>query len=272
MNIAPGPSSRHLGNVDDLSARKQRRRTQDKEAPKRTDLLEENRLLRIELDNLKYGLRKVESNFHKCRKELNLKEVLLAKYRQQLVELFEAGGGDLFEVSKPKHVADSAGNGAGLKHDDTNSKLDGESISNSQEEDSSTYSPSISQAYDEEKSEEQRRRGDKDPYARSEATIRKHRRTRAPAWTPQEELIFMQAYNKHGCRWKLFQDSLPGRSRRQIQSHGSYLIRQGKLLKKNSRPWQRRKPGSGSAAAAPSISVREADAEGEEVVEDSDRE
>lgn len=273
MNITPKPSARHLGDADDLSARKQRKRIQEKEVPERTELLEENRLLRIELESVRYRLRKAESTNRKHRTELQLKETLLAKYRHQLVEVFEAGGEDLFDVNKTKYVTDSAGNAVGSKRDDINSKVDGESISNSQEEEWSTNSgPSISQAYEEEKSEEQRRRGHRDPFARSEATIRKQRRTRAPAWTAQEEIVFMQAYNKHGCRWKLFQDSLPGRSRRQIQSHGSYLIRQGKLSKKNSRPWQRRKPREGSAAVAPTISVKEAEAEGEDVGEDSERE
>lgn len=273
MNIAPKPSLRHLGNVNDLSARKQRKRMQEKEAPERTELLEENRLLRIELESVKYRLQKVELAYRKHKAKLQLKETLLAKYRHQLVEVFEAGRGDLFEVNKTKYVTDSAGNVVGSKRDDTHSKVDGESISNSQEEEWSTNSgPSVSQAYEEEKSEERRRRGSKDPYSRSEARIRKQRRTRAPAWTPQEEIIFMQAYNKHGCRWKLFQDSLPGRSRRQIQSHGSYLIRQGKLLKKNSRPWQRRKPREGSTAGAPSLSVKEAEMEEEDMAEDSDRE
>lgn len=237
-----------------------------KEPPQRTELLEENRVLRIEMESLKYRLRQSEKAAHKQKKEMRRKDLLLAKYRSQLVDLFEAGDGDLFQVNKGKYVADSPGNAPhGIKRDDANSKVDGESISNSQEEDWSTYSaPSMSAGYD---GENGRRKSEKDPYARSEATIRKHRRTRAPAWTPEEEVIFMQAYTKHGCQWKLFQDSLPGRSRRQIQSHGSYLIRQGKLLKKNSRPWQRRKPRPG----APSSSVKDPEVEGEEM-DRSDRE
>eukprot|EP00177_Eucheuma_denticulatum_P008084 GFKZ01014735.1.p1 GENE.GFKZ01014735.1~~GFKZ01014735.1.p1 ORF type:complete len:427 (-),score=44.67 GFKZ01014735.1:619-1899(-) len=257
-----------------LSPRKQRRRIQSKETPERSDLLEENRLLRIELEDLKYRMRKAESAHHKMKKDLVRKENLLEKYRQQLVDRFEAGDGDLFQVNKAKYSADSPGNPTPSKRvDDLNSKVDGESISNSQEEDSSTYSgPSISHAYDEEKSEDRRRRGEKDPYGRSDATIRKHRRTRAPAWTAQEELLFMQAYSKHGCRWKLFQDVLPGRSRRQIQSHGSYLIRQGKLSKKNSRPWQRRKPRIGNEGAGPSSEVKDAEIEVHDGGGGSDRE
>lgn len=273
--VNPVQSSALL-HVDNNFPGKQRRRSSIKEAqvPQRSELLEENRGLRIELDRIKYRLRKIESSYHKQKKDLLVKDSHLTKYRSQLIALFESGDGDLFQVNKAKYarIADGITQAETpeevAKQDDPNSKVEGESVSNSQEEDWSSYSgPSNSMAYDDEKSEDLRRRREKDPYARSEATIRKHRRTRAPAWTPEEEVIFMDAYSKHGCRWKLFQDSLPGRSRRQIQSHGSYLIRQGKLSKKNSRPWQRRKPRPG----APSSSVREVEVEMEDV-DRSDRE
>lgn len=260
--------------VENTSPGKQRRRSSIKDVPQRTELLEENRALRMELDRVKYRLRKIEGVYHKQKKDLHQRDNQLSKYRAQLIELFESGDGDLFQVNKAKYAPNADGitpatPHATAKREDTNSKIaEGESISNSQEEDWSTYSaPSHSLLYDEEKSEDVRRQRDKDPYARSEVTIRKHRRTRAPAWTPEEEIVFMQAYNKHGCRWKLFQDSLPGRSRRQIQSHGSYLIRQGKLHKKNSRPWQRRKPRAGM----PSSSIKDAEVEMEDV-DRSDRE
>lgn len=270
--INPIPSSAlaniHENHSLDKDRDRHRRRPSLKDPPQRTELLEENRALRIELESLKFRLRQTEKSAHKHRKEMHHKDLLLAKYRSQLVDLFEAGDGDLFHVNKEKYSPQSPQNPPHRqKRDDMNSKVDGESISNSQEEDWSTYSPpSMSIGYDHEKFED-RRRGNKDPYARSEATIRKHKRTRAPPWTPGEEVIFMQAYNKHGCQWKLFQDSLPGRSRRQIQSHGSYLIRQGKLLKKNSRPWQRRKP----RAADPGNSTRDADIDADEI-DRSDRE
>lgn len=67
-----------------------------------------------------------------------------------------------------------------------------------------------------------------------------HKTTRQPAWTHGEENNLMEAY-RHYIHCKLFQDALPKGSRRQIQSHGPCLIREEKLLKKYSRPWQRQK-------------------------------
>lgn len=234
----------------------------------RGELLEENRVLRIEMDNLQRSLRKYQARCSGLKKELRTKERLLNKYREQLVELFETGEGDIVPVNKNKYGEDQSprkGVGDNTAVDAINSKIDGESISNSHDGDWSSYSgPSMSIGYDEDKSEERRRGLGRDGYAPSEATIRKHRRTRAPAWTQQEELIFKEQFNKHGCRWKHFQEYLPGRSRRQIQSHGSYLIRQGKLPRKNSRPWQRRKPRN-EAGAGPSSAVKHAEVQGEEV-------
>lgn len=262
------PAQSSALNVDNVSPGKQRRRSSINDIPHRTDLLVENRRLRIELDRVRAELRRYEIVCQKQKKDLGVKHSQLVKYRSQLIELFESADGDLLQVNKSKYtpitdrttrtqVPDEA-----TKRDDRNSKVEGESVSNSQEEDWSSYSaPSNSMAYDDEKSEDLRRRREKYPYERPEATIRKHRRTRAPAWTQQEEDVFMEAYNKHGCRWKLFQEALPGRSRRQIQSHGSYLIRQGKLSKKNSRPWQRRKPRPGE----PSSSIKDGEVEMDDV-------
>lgn len=90
--------------------------------------------------------------------------------------------------------------------------------------------------------------------------------TRAPAWTADKESKFMDEYE---YRWKMFQNALLKRSRRQIKSHGSYLIRQRTLLNKNSRPWQWQKPpadddgyggGDGDVDADEDINV---DVEGE---------
>ena len=70
---------------------------------------------------------------------------------------------------------------------------------------------------------------------------RKYRRRKPSVWTPKEEASFMNAYNIHGCRWKSIQEMLPHKTRQQIQSHGSYLIKQGRIKKFNSRRWRRRK-------------------------------
>lgn len=203
-----------------------------KEAGKeaRSELLEENRMLRIELERVKYRLGRIEGICRKQRKQSVCKDKLLEKYRTQLVGLFE-GENEVFPRRQGRDYLLSHGNSHKHVQDER------ESISNSQEEDWSCHTIRSGSELNEEW-QEGRVNGE---YSVRKGRIRKKGRTRAPAWTREEEDIFMQAYEKHGCRWKLFQESLPGRSRRQIQSHGSYLIRQGKLLKKNSRPWQRRK-------------------------------
>lgn len=70
------------------------------------------------------------------------------------------------------------------------------------------------------------------------------KRRRFSVWTEDEERIFFDAYKVFGCKWKKIQESLPCKTRQQIQSHGSYLIKQGILTKFNSRNWTRRCPPS----------------------------
>lgn len=248
-------------------------------AASRAHLLEENRALRIELDTARFQLRQMRSSFKRIRRDAAHSASLLTKYRSQLISLFERGVEGTVRVDADKMKV-SAALRAERRHryrsDKSVPKPDADSISNSRDEATdnrdadnwSCYSnddaddgdgeendedqgvdedelddeidvDDASHRYDGDRSEATPG-ADRDGAAHSDATNRK--RTRAPAWTAEEESIFMDAYSKYGCQWKMFQDALPGRSRRQIQSHGSYLIRQGKLTKKNSRPWQRRKP------------------------------
>ncbi|KAI0567177.1 Myb-like DNA-binding protein [Gracilaria domingensis] len=248
------PTASQLVNVDNQSPSKSKRRSLGKES--RTELLEENRVLRIELEHFKNKLRTAETRIKKMHKTAIRNESLLQKYRSKLVDVFESGRDARLSLRTPEEREH--------KRDDR-SKLEAESVSNSQEEEWSAYSPSAS--FEPEQSEDIRRMHERDVMSRSEGGVRKLRRTRAPAWTAREEETFMKAYLKYGCQWKLYQDSLPGRSRRQIQSHGSYLIRQGKLTKKNSRPWQRRKPRHGGA---PSSTVKDAEVEMQEEGQRSD--
>lgn len=247
-----------IHNPDQLSPTKQRRRTSPKGnlSPKdsRTELLEENRNLRIRLEASKDRLRRFEALSKRQKKAMIEKDALLNKYRAQFVGLFEDGDEHVVKIdlSKAKGASPTRDtNNAQGRRPERESKVEEETMSHSQEEDWSYYSGGSggSHMYDGERSEDRARNSERDAACQSEMTNRKHRRTRAPAWTQEEEQVFMEAYRKFGCQWKMFQDSLPGRSRRQIQSHGSYLIRQGKLLKKNSRPWQRRKPRNGVASS-----------------------
>ncbi|GJQ09713.1 hypothetical protein GpartN1_g1504.t1 [Galdieria partita] len=54
---------------------------------------------------------------------------------------------------------------------------------------------------------------------------------RSNLWTPKEDALFMKAFKQYGTKWKQIQKVLPNKSRRQIQSHGAYLLRLGKLNK-----------------------------------------
>ncbi|GJQ11754.1 hypothetical protein GpartN1_g3545.t1 [Galdieria partita] len=58
------------------------------------------------------------------------------------------------------------------------------------------------------------------------------KRGRHSIWKPEEERLFDEGFHRYGCRWKLIQENLlPQKSRQQIQSHGTYLLRQGRLRK-----------------------------------------
>ncbi|GJD08824.1 hypothetical protein Gasu2_31090 [Galdieria sulphuraria] len=54
---------------------------------------------------------------------------------------------------------------------------------------------------------------------------------RSNLWTPEEDALFMKAFKQYGTKWKQIQKVLPNKSRQQIQSHGAYLLRLGKLNK-----------------------------------------
>lgn len=237
----------------DVSPRKALQRASLKDG--RVELLEENRMLRVQLDASRYRARRMESDYKRLKRILSKRDAILARYRSQLLGLFE----DDEDPTQLNHQPLSAGGFKaplnseskllrGLKKgkDQSRSFLEGESCSNSQEygieqDDWFSFSEGSggSPTYETEQVDVGMASMDRVNGTLSEGTLRK--RTRAPAWSVEEELKFMETYEKHGCQWKMFQSALPGRSRRQIQSHGSYLIRQGKLRKKNSRPWQRRK-------------------------------
>lgn len=249
---------------DERDSRRIRLRTNGVESPTKTlrrisakdgrvELLEENRMLRVQLDAAKYRARRMESDVKRLRRLLFKRDSALAKYRAQLVGLFEEGDDGVVQIQPRASLAGTEGPETVMRLDRTSkdglratSRLEGESFSYSLDHDpeqddwlSFSAGSAGSPTYDTERFDDGGRGigGNQ-----SEGTLRK--RTRAPAWSAEEEMKFMETYDKYGCQWKMFQNALPGRSRRQIQSHGSYLIRQGKLTKKNSRPWQRRKPRS----------------------------
>lgn len=262
---------------DDHDSRRVRSRTNDDESPTkpirrisakdgRVELLEENRMLRVQLDAAKYRARRMENDVKRLRRLLSKRDTVLSKYRAQLVGLFEEGDDGVVQIQGRSSPVEPNAPESVMRLDRTSkdvlrrtsNRLDGESFSYSLDHDpdqddwvSFSSGAGDSPTYDTERYDDGGRSTGRDIGNQSEATLRK--RTRAPAWSAEEELKFMETYDKYGCQWKMFQNALPGRSRRQIQSHGSYLIRQGKLTKKNSRPWQRRKPRS----ELPSISARE---------------
>jgi hypothetical protein len=48
-------------------------------------------------------------------------------------------------------------------------------------------------------------------------------------WTPEDDEMFQKVYNVYGKSWKTIHSYMPGKTREQVQSHGQYLIRIGKL-------------------------------------------
>lgn len=274
---------------DQLNRRRMRSRQAADESPSRilhalsgkdgrVELLEENRMLRVQLDATRYRTRRMKSELRRLKRLLSKQDSALAKYRAQLLGLFEDADEDIVQI-RPHNNSSGPGASAmaalrldrGMKETigRSTNRLDAESCSNSQgydqDEDWLSFSAGSegSPTFDTERIDDGRSTGG-DGGNQSEATLRK--RTRAPAWSAEEELKFMQTYDKYGCQWKMFQTALPGRSRRQIQSHGSYLIRQGKLTKKNSRPWQRRKPRAelGGREDREDIDVDQAELDNEE--------
>ncbi|EFA84599.1 myb domain-containing protein [Heterostelium album PN500] len=63
-------------------------------------------------------------------------------------------------------------------------------------------------------------------------------------WSAEDDETFAKAYNKYGKSWKTIHSLLPGKTREQVQSHGQYLIRIGKLedLHKDGRRTRHQKP------------------------------
>jgi len=48
-------------------------------------------------------------------------------------------------------------------------------------------------------------------------------------WTPEEDELFIQTYKRYGKSWKAIHSVMQGKTREQVQSHGQYMIRTGKL-------------------------------------------
>jgi len=58
---------------------------------------------------------------------------------------------------------------------------------------------------------------------------RKSGTRRNALWSAEDDEKFTQAYNTYGKSWKSIHECLPDKTREQVQSHGQYLIRIGKL-------------------------------------------
>jgi len=65
-------------------------------------------------------------------------------------------------------------------------------------------------------------------YSDSDENPTKIRRQNA-VWTPEEDELFIQAYKRHGKSWKAIHSLIQSKTREQVQSHGQYMIRTGKL-------------------------------------------
>lgn len=59
---------------------------------------------------------------------------------------------------------------------------------------------------------------------------KKRKGTRRNAlWSTEDDELFAKVYNVYGKSWKTIHNFLPNKTREQVQSHGQYLIRIGKL-------------------------------------------
>jgi hypothetical protein len=70
----------------------------------------------------------------------------------------------------------------------------------------------------------------------------KHKMRRHSVWSEEEDCMFRRAYATFGCKWNRIKSFLPNKTRQQVQSHGTYLIKRGVIRKFNSRSWTRRQP------------------------------
>ncbi|GAM19098.1 hypothetical protein SAMD00019534_022730 [Acytostelium subglobosum LB1] len=98
---------------------------------------------------------------------------------------------------------------------------------------------------------ELKRKGGDDTKSGGEGAPIKKRKTgsrRNTLWSVEDDETFAKAYNKHGKSWKTIHSLLPGKTREQVQSHGQYLIRIGKLadLHKDGRRTRHQKSSSGA--------------------------
>jgi len=59
---------------------------------------------------------------------------------------------------------------------------------------------------------------------------------RGQIWTPEEDKLFCELYTIHGKQWKLIHESFPEKTRGQVQSHGQYFLRIGRLTEPFGQP------------------------------------
>eukprot|EP01113_Clastostelium_recurvatum_P043923 TRINITY_DN7344_c0_g1_i1.p1 TRINITY_DN7344_c0_g1~~TRINITY_DN7344_c0_g1_i1.p1 ORF type:complete len:480 (+),score=99.98 TRINITY_DN7344_c0_g1_i1:214-1653(+) len=64
-------------------------------------------------------------------------------------------------------------------------------------------------------------------------------------WTESDDEEFTRLYTQHGKSWKTIHSFMPSKTREQIQSHGQYLIRVGKLVDVELGSRKRRKKNDG---------------------------
>jgi len=81
---------------------------------------------------------------------------------------------------------------------------------------------------------------------------KKRKGTRRNAlWSTEDDELFSKVYNVYGKSWKTIHNFLPNKTREQVQSHGQYLIRIGKLEDIKGGTKRGRKAGKKSQPATP---------------------
>jgi hypothetical protein len=82
---------------------------------------------------------------------------------------------------------------------------------------------------------------------------RKKQSRRNTLWSAEDDELFTKVYNVYGKSWKTIHNFMPGKTREQVQSHGQYLIRIGKLedIKSVGRRGRRPRPSTEKSTPTP---------------------
>lgn len=198
------------------------------------DLLKENRELRKKVEHLmKHNMKLmqgIKDRDHKAYKQ----KLRLAKYRKALLRFFEQEAPSEASSSTGEDESDESEDRKFMPIKKEKSVVPAQSPSPVDTVISFT-SPNTTLDYefddvspDSAMNNHKKRKFDGDPDSAPERK-RKSGTRRNALWSVEDDEKFTQAYNMFGKSWKSIHECLPDKTREQVQSHGQYLIRIGKL-------------------------------------------